>query len=87
MNATEAKHTISEIAGDIIRKRGDIHTSRVKQWGNAYAWWRDACELLTVDEIDDAIWEGRREFLDALADDHEEARFEERGEAAYGRDE
>lgn len=86
MTASEAKKTISEITADIIGKRGDISTSRVRAWAAAYTHWRAACEPLSKDEIDEAIFEGRMGLLDSLADDHESATYEVDGEAAFGRE-
>ncbi len=68
MDANEAKKTIADITCDIIANRGGMDTSRIRQWGAAYAHWKAACEPLTLAEIDEAIAEGRTQFAEADAE-------------------
>lgn len=76
MEANEAKKTVSEITTDILESRGDMGLSQVRKWTGAYSYWADACEVLTAQEIDDAMWDGLRAYTDSLADAHEDADFE-----------
>ena len=64
MTKDEAIATISDIGEDVIERRGDMAASQVGVWGVAYSHWADAAELLTAEEITDAIHVGRLRVID-----------------------
>lgn len=86
MTNEQAKTTVAEITTDVLERRGDMSLSQVRRWTGAYSYWAGAVEVLTAEEVEEAMYVGLRVFTDALADQHEEAMYEEEGEAAFGRE-
>lgn len=99
MNAKEAREinlakarkwasvTIREITADVLRAHGDISLAQARKWAAAgYSNWRAACEVLTAEEVADAMSVGQRAYTDSLADAYEDASFADDGESAYGRE-
>lgn len=62
---TQAAETVSDIAQDVIERRGDMDDNGIKKWAAAYTFWRDAADQLTAAELSEAIHIGRLRVLDA----------------------
>lgn len=61
----QAAETVSDIAQDIVERRGDMDDRGICKWAAAYTYWRDAADQLTTDELSEAIHVGRLRVLDA----------------------
>lgn len=81
---SEAMDTVQAIAEDVFEKRGDIPADDVRRWANAYTYWADAYNALMPKESSEAIFQARMNYLEPLMSAHEDAQYEEKGDAAYG---
>jgi len=58
MDKKLAVETVTEIAQHIAENRGAINESMVMQHVSSYSNWRPACDVLTKQEVSDAIGDG-----------------------------